>query len=114
MIRSGDHGPMFIYSWGYGNVFDADNLLYPNFSCGQIYPLACDEELDRLLDEERRTFDANARAEILSEIQQLLVDETYGASLLGANVAVAFNKRVDWTPTGDESINVYRDVSLLD
>lgn len=112
LIRAKKHGPMLMYSWGYGNVFDADNLLYPNFRCGQLYPLICDPELDKLLDEERTTFDQNKRKQLLSSIQMKLVDEPLGISLLGANVAVGVSKRVIWEPTGDDSINVFRDVRL--
>jgi peptide/nickel transport system substrate-binding protein len=101
-IKENKGGPMFLWSWGYYSVFDADAILYDVFKCGETWSYYCNKELDDLIIQGRSTLDAKKRTEIYVRAQKLLFDDAAYLYKWGLRGVWGISNRVDYQAPRDE------------
>lgn len=111
-VKEGKAGPMFVWSWGYYSVFDADGILYDLFHCGGLdennqpkdtpWAYYCDEQMDTWIEEARGTIDAQKRQELYTKIQQKLHDDAAHIFKWGLHGIWGVSKRITWKAPIDE------------
>jgi len=102
IVPKGKTGDMFQMEWG-GWTFDYDNTAYLLYRSGQHWnPYDKDPELDKMLDEERSTFDKTQRQGILQHIADYVAAKAIELPLYNLNTIYALNARVHGlAPTPD-------------
>ena len=70
-VPAGKQAPIYMLAWGSTQTLDADAALFPILRSGEPYSTVKLPELDALLDESRRTIDAQKRAAIFAKLQDL-------------------------------------------
>jgi peptide/nickel transport system substrate-binding protein len=111
-VKEGKAGPMFVWSWGYYSVFDADGILYDLFHCGGLnennqpkdtpWAYYCDEQMDTWIEAARGTIDAKKRQELYTKIQQQLHDDAAHIFKWGLHGIWGVSKRITWKAPIDE------------
>lgn len=94
-------GPIYMLGWGSTQTLDADAAIYAIMKSGEPYSGANIAELDALLSESRTIVDADARAEVLAQIQRMAAEQVplitlyQEDTLLGRAANVSFDGRPD-------------------
>lgn len=111
-VKEGKAGPMFVWSWGYYSVFDADGILYDLFHCGGLdengqpkdtpWAYYCDEEMDKWIEAGRGTIDPDERQALYSKIQKKLHDDAAHVFKWGFHGIWGVSKRLTWKAPIDE------------
>ena len=111
-VKEGKAGPMFVWSWGYYSVFDADGILYDLFHCGGLnennqpkdtpWAYYCDAQMDAWIEAARGTIDAKKRQELYTKIQQKLHDDAAHIFKWGLHGIWGVSKRITWKAPIDE------------
>ncbi len=111
-VKEGKAGPMFLWSWGYYSVFDADGILYDLFHCGGLnekgqpndtpWAYYCNPEMDKWIAEARGTIDAAKRQELYSKIQKKLHEDAAHIYKWGLHGIWGVSKRITWKAPIDE------------
>ncbi len=111
-VKEGKAGPMFVWSWGYYSVFDADGILYDLFHCGGVdengqpkdtpWAYYCDEEMDKWIQAARGTIDKEERQKLYSQIQKKLHDDAAHVFKWGFHGIWGVSKRLTWKAPIDE------------
>jgi peptide/nickel transport system substrate-binding protein len=111
-VKEGKAGPMFVWSWGYYSVFDADGILYDLFHCGGLddnhqpkstpWAYYCNEQVDQWIEEARGTLDADRRKELYSKIQWKLHDDAAHLFKWGLHGIWGVSNRINWKAPIDE------------
>lgn len=79
--RAGKLGNIVPFGWG-GWTLDYDNTYYSMYYTGESYnPSYSNPEVDRLLDEQRRTLDRNKRLEIARQLNKLIYEDYVDVAL---------------------------------
>lgn len=114
IIPQGQTGEMFTFGWG-GWTFDFDNTAYLLYRSGQHWnPYIKDEALDRLLEEQRISFDVEEREEILQRIAAYSHFKAFDVPLFNFSSLFGVSKRVEgFVPAPDERMR-YIGVSVSD
>jgi peptide/nickel transport system substrate-binding protein len=101
-VKEGKAGNMFMWSWGYYSIFDADAILHDVFKCNESWSSYCNKELDDLIQAGRSTLDKKKRTETYAKAQRLIYDDAaylYKWSLVGV---WGVNNRVEYAAPVDE------------
>ncbi len=111
-VKEGKAGPMFVWSWGYYSVFDADGILYDLFHCGGLdengqpndtpWAYYCDEEMDKWIQAARGTIKPDERQALYSKIQKKLHDDAAHVFKWGFHGIWGVSKRLTWKAPIDE------------
>jgi peptide/nickel transport system substrate-binding protein len=100
-VPAGRQAPIYMLGWGSTQTLDADAALFAILRTGEPYSTVSIPEMDRLLDESRRTVDPARREQVLHQIQDLATRETplltlyQEDSLYGRRASVEFAGRAD-------------------
>lgn len=105
-----DGPPLYLLGWSIP-TFDPDSILTPLLTAGATYSRFTDDGLVNLINEARSTVDADARADLYSQIQQRMIDLAPMAFLYQLNELYGVSNRLDWQPRADERIYLW-DASL--
>ncbi len=100
-------GPIFMLGWGSTQTLDADAALYAIMHSGEPYSTVSDPDLDRLLDESRRTIDPAARAKVFAEIQKVASDKVPLLTLYQEDSLYGRRKNVMFAGRPDARIPVF-------
>jgi peptide/nickel transport system substrate-binding protein len=104
-------GPIFMLGWGSTQTLDADAALYAIMHSGEPYSTVSDPDLDRLLDESRRTIDPAARAKVFAEIQKVASEKVPLITLYQEDSLYGRRKNVGFAGRPDARIPVF-DIKL--
>jgi len=104
-------GPIFMLGWGSTQTLDADAALYAIMHSGEPYSTVSDPDLDRLLDESRRTIDPAARAKVFAEIQKVASEKVPLLTLYQEDSLYGRRKNVGFAGRPDARIPVF-DIKL--
>ena len=102
-IASRTAAPIFMLGWGQTSL-DLDHYFEPIYHSKGAYSQKNDKELDNLIDKARYEIDVIKRKDLYSKIQKLVYDQAYLCPLYEQKDLFGVNKRVDWTPRGDEMV----------
>lgn len=111
-VKEGKAGPLFVWSWGYYSVFDADGILYDLFHCGGLdedgqpkdtpWAYYCDEEMDKWIEAARGTIDQEKRQKLYTQIQKKLHEDAAHVFKWGFHGIWGVSKRLTWKAPIDE------------
>ena len=87
---------------------DADGIVYPLMHSSSVWSKTRNNVLDALLDEARVCLDPNQRVDLYAKANKIILDETYILPLYQVATIYGANKKLDWTPTPDESLFLNR------
>lgn len=101
--------PFFMGTWGSFSVFDADAILQPFLHSKGTYGMYFNRpDLDKAIDDARKSLDPQVRAPLYSKVQQVLYNEVPYISLFSANDIQAVNTRLQgYEARGDEIVYLY-------
>jgi peptide/nickel transport system substrate-binding protein len=102
-----DEVPFNFMTWGSGSVNDVANITAYFFD-GRSDDLALDPEVKKLLDEGGSTIDKEKRLEVYSEALKLIAERAHWLPLWSYAYFYAMNPELDFQPTPDEIVHLYR------
>lgn len=107
LIPNGNAGGMYRNGWG-GWTLDFDNTAYQMYHSGEFWnPTFYDEEIERLLEEQRNSVDQEEREAIFKQLTQRLYELAPEVNLYQAVDLYAVNKRVvDFNPPHDDRLRL--------
>lgn len=107
LIPNGNAGGMYRNGWG-GWTLDFDNTAYQMYHSGEFWnPTFFDEEIERLLEEQRNSVDQEEREAIFKQLTQRLYELAPEVNLYQAVDLYAVNKRVvDFNPPHDDRLRL--------
>ena len=114
IIPNGKTSEMYQFNWG-GWTFDFDNTAYLIYHSGERWnPYGTSDLLDKLLEEQRNTFDQEKREDILQQIAAYAKEEAYDVPLFGFDTLYGVGKNVkNFTPAPDDRMFFY-DTSITE
>ena len=98
--------PMFLLGWSIP-TFDPDSILSPLLTTGNTYDRFEDAQLQALIERARSTVDADERAAIYAEVQQLMKELAPMIFLFQLQELYAVSQRLNWQPRADERIYLW-------
>ena len=101
-VKDNKAAPMMTWSWGYYSIFDADAILFDNFTCGEIWSHYCNKELDDLIHAGRSTLDPKKRAEIYVKAQKILYEDAAALFKWGLRGVWGVSNRIEYDAPRDE------------
>lgn len=107
LIPNGNAGGMYRQGWG-GWTLDFDNTAYLMYHTGEFWnPSFMDEDVERLLEEQRNLVDQEKRAAIFKELTEKLYELSPEVNLYAAVDLYAANERVvDFQPPHDDRLRL--------
>lgn len=107
LIPNGNAGGMYRQGWG-GWTLDFDNTAYLMYHSGEFWnPSFMDEDVERLLEEQRNSVDQEERAAIFTELTEKLYELAPEVNLYAAVDLYAANERVvDFQPPHDDRLRL--------
>jgi peptide/nickel transport system substrate-binding protein len=106
-VPAGRQAPIYMLGWGSTQTLDADASLFAILRTGEPYSTVSIPEMDRLLDESRRTVDTARREQVLHQIQQLATREVPLLTLYQEDSLYGRRANVDFAGRADARIPVY-------
>lgn len=106
-VPAGKQAPIYMLGWGSTQTLDADAAIYAIFRSGEPYATVSMPEVDELLDESRRTVDADKREGILHKIQELAADQVPVITLHQEDSLYGKRKNVNFEGRADARIPVF-------
>ena len=106
-VPAGRQAPIYMLGWGSTQTLDADAALYAILRSGEPYSTVSIPELDRLLDESRRTVDPARREQILHQIQEFSAREVPLITLYQEDSLYARRANVEFAGRADARIPVF-------
>ncbi len=95
IVPQGRTNEMFQFAWG-GWTFDFDNTAYLVYHSGEKWnPYGTSDEMDALLETQRRSADPAERERILKEVARMAHDEAYHMPLYNEDTVYAVSNRVE-------------------
>jgi peptide/nickel transport system substrate-binding protein len=102
MLRAGKLKGMILSNWGSYSVFDADSLFMFWFHRQGQEAYAHTPELEKMLEEARRSLDENKRKQLYFQAQKYVVDQAYWVPLYARYTIEGVNRKLAYQPAGDE------------
>lgn len=94
IVPKGKADELFQFSWG-GWTFDFDNTAYLIYHDGERWnPFGTSEEMNELLEKQRKSVDQEERLKILRQVGQLAHDNAYHLPLYNEEALYAVSKKV--------------------
>lgn len=114
IVPQGRTDEMFQFAWG-GWTFDFDNTAYLVYHSGEKWnPYGTSDEMDALLETQRKSADPAEREKILRQVAQMAHDEAYHIPLYNEDQVYAVSNRVEgFVPAPDRRVR-YATVSVTE
>lgn len=106
-VPAGKQAPIYMLGWGSTQTLDADAAIYAIFHSGEPYSTVSNPELDKLLDESRKTVDAAKREEVLKQIQEVAAKQVPLLTLYQEDSLYGKRNEVEFTGRADARIPVF-------
>jgi peptide/nickel transport system substrate-binding protein len=102
MQRQGKIKDMALHNWGSYSVFDADSLFMFWFHPEGQEAYAYTPELNKMLEDARKTLDTEKRKKLYFDAQKYIVDQAFWIPLYARYTIEGVNKKLNYQPAGDE------------